>query len=333
MDRDSVIFNTDKWTTKDRTYFWPKTGFINFFAYTGLPAASTVEEGSVKYGNSTGPAYTTDILKDYDPMLAEGAYRYSSANYNNNSWDFTYSGQDVTGVPMLFHHLLAKVSFKVEFDASSVSDTKNKWELTINNASFNYADQGYLEVSYTDPTHTGMAWPYRDSTAAPRWTAKTGDNVTLPAPDSGIATAADDIGSANKLTAIVGTNGSKSEQKTIFREISVLPQTFATTNPYFAICYTLTHSYNNVEQITETVNLTDVAYVDAGSHSFPGLGSIPIADFMRDVSIPASVFTSWVMNHKYVYTVTIKPNHQITFSPAVIDWEDDIEAGYVYPVE
>ena len=333
MQLDSVIFNTDKWTTKDRTYFWPKTGFINFFAYTGLPGASNVAEGTVKYGDSAGPVYTTDILKNHDPMLAEGAYRYSSVNYNNDSWDFTYSGQNVTGVPMLFHHLLAKVSFVVEFDASSVSDNKNKWELTINNASFNYADQGYLVVNYTDPTVTGLAWPYRDSTATPQWTAKTGDNVTLSAPDSGVETAAGGIGSANKLTAIVGTADSKSAKDTIFREISVLPQTFATTNPYFAICYTLTHYYNNVEQTTETVNLTGSTYIDASSNNFPALGSIPVADFMRDVTDPASVFTSWIMNHKYVYTVTIKPNHEITFSPAVINWEPDVTAGYIYPTD
>ena len=72
---------TPKQWASNRAYFWPKTGWLNFFSYTGYPRPSTVTEGSVKYTNVA----ITDTTND--AMLASAAYRYSK---NEN----VYAGDD-----------------------------------------------------------------------------------------------------------------------------------------------------------------------------------------------------------------------------------------------
>lgn len=287
----------------DRTYFWPKTGYVNFFSWAGAPEPA-VTDGAAKYGDPATPTYV-QIDTNANAMLASAAYRYSVANYNSNAYNIEYESTDVTGVPTLFHHMLAKVTFIVKFDASDVVDANNKWDLTINSASLNYADKGAINVTFTDPTSTGQAWPY--TTPAVNWTVKSGDNVTVDVTKN--------LGDSNKQT-VVAPNVSAG--KTLLNEITVLPQdlTAGGSNAKFSLNYTLKHYYNDVEQIYETVNLSDTGTAP--------LGAIALTAFTTN-SINA-----WNMNYKYTYTITIKPNKTVTFDPAVEPWLTD-SAGYTYP--
>ena len=315
---------TPKQWASDRMFYWPKTGYVNFFSWAGSPEP-TVTEGSAKYGDASAtPTYIT-IATDADAMLANGAYRYASANHNANVYNINYESVDVTGVPTLFHHMLSKVTFIVKFDATG-ADAKNKWDLTINNASLTYADKGALNVTFTDPGSTAQAaWPY--ATTAVNWTMKPNDNKVLAVTEN--------IGATNMQTTI---GGNVSEGKTLLNEITVLPQALDATdgsNARFAINYTLKHYYDTAdyaanpsaepvwtEQIFETVNLTDPA-----DPTNPGdaLGSLALTAFSSEV-VPA-----WNMNYKYIYTVTIRPNKTVTFDPAVVVWADPVNSGYTYP--
>lgn len=298
--------SSSKTWSPDRIYFWPKTGYINFYSWSGTPAA-TLTDGVAKYGDlAADPVSYVTIATDNDAMLASAAYRYASANYDDNVYSgILYESTDVHGVPTLFHHMLSKVTFIVKFDASGIAGSaeekaKNKWELTINSASLNYADKGAVTVTFTDPTTTGQAWPY--SAGNVNWTAKTSDNTTLDVTDN--------LGDANKQTTV---GGQTSAGKTLLDEITVLPQAFATTAPKFAINYTLKHIYNGVDQIFETVDLT-------------GANALALTAFDGSNS-------AWNMNYKYTYTVTIKPNHTVTFDPAVEPWVDDNTGNYTYPTD
>lgn len=283
----------------ERVYFWPKTGYVNFYSYAGTPAP-VVTDGTATYTNKT-------IAITDDAMLASAAYRYSVANYDANEYSLQYgaANTDVKGVPTLFHHMLAQVSVIVKFDASDVADTKNSWDLIINSASLIYKNSGSLTVTFTDPSSTGQAWPY--DAAGYNW-EPTGSNATLAA--------AAGLGDVNKQTTAAPN---VSEGVTLFDAVSVLPQdlTLATgSDARFAINYTLQHKYDGVNGIVETVNLTDEG--DAP------LGSISLTDFTVET------INAWNMNHKYTYTVTIKPNKTVTFDPAVEAWEEKA-AGYTYP--
>ena len=290
---------TIKWqeTTKqwaaDRTYFWPKTGYVNFFSYAGTPVPA-VTDGSATYTDKT-------IAITDDAMLASAAYRYASANSDTNTYSLQYgaSNTDVKGVPTLFHHLLSQVTVIVKFDASDVADTKNKWDLTVNSMSLSYKNTGSLDVTFTDPSSTGQAWPF--TSTGFNW-VPSGANTALD------ATVTTSVGAVQTTVAPNVSAG-----LTFFDAVTVLPQdlTAATgSDASIALNYTLKHYYNNVEQIYETVDLP----------------AIKLTDFTVE-SINA-----WNMNYKYTYTITIKPNKTVTFDPAVEPWQEKA-AGYTYPNE
>ena len=321
MDKEVIKWQASRdpkqWAS-DRIYFWPKTGYVNFYSWAGSPEPA-VSDGAAKYGDAANDTYIT-IATDADAMLANGAFRYASSSSNTNLYNIEYESVDVTGVPTLFHHMLSKVTFIVKFDATGL-DAKNKWDLTINSAALIYANQGALDVNFTDPSSTGVAtWPF--NAAAVNWTMKSNANTTLAVTEN--------LGDSNKQTTI---GGNLSEGKTLLNEITVLPQdlTSATgSNARLAINYTLKHYYNTgddanpvwTEQIYETVNLFDPA-----DPANPGdaLGSIALTQFTTE-SVSA-----WNMNYKYIYTVKIKPNKTVTFDPAVVDWVEPVNTSFTYP--
>ena len=275
----------NKQWSSDRVYFWPKTGYVNFFSYAGTPAPA-MTDGTATYTNKT-------IAITDDAMLASAAYRYSNSNANLYGLQYGTANTDVTGVPTLFHHLLSQVSVIVKFDASGITDTKNKWDLTVNSLALNYDNKGSLTVTFTDPGSTGQAWPY--TTAGYNWTPS-GTYANLP------ATVTASVGAVQTTVAPNVSAG-----LTFFDAISVLPQAL-TASATIDLNYTLKHYYDNAEQIYETVDL-------------PG---IKLTDFTTE-SIAA-----WNMNYKYTYTITIKPNKTVTFDPAVEPWQEK-SAGYTYP--
>ena len=112
MSSETIKFQSNKTWAADRVYFWPKTGWINFFSWAGTPEPA-VTEGTAAYGASSAPV---TIATNADAMLAEAAYRYSNANADTNLYTdpILYSGVDTKGVPTLFHHMLAQVNFIVK---------------------------------------------------------------------------------------------------------------------------------------------------------------------------------------------------------------------------
>ena len=273
-----------QWSS-DRVYFWPKTGYVNFFSYAGTPVP-VVTNGTATYTDKT-------IAIGDDALLASAAYRYTNSDANVYGLQYGGANTDVTGVPTLFHHMLSQVSVIVKFDASGITDTKNKWDLTVNSLALNYDNKGTLTVTFTDPGSTGQAWPYTE--AGYNW-IPSGVYTNLP------ATVTASVGAVQTTVAPNVSTG-----LTFFDAISVLPQAL-TDNAAIDLNYTLKHYYNDVEQVFETVNL-------------PGI---------KLKGFTAETITAWNMNYKYTYTITIKHNKTVTFDPAVEDWEEKA-AGYTYP--
>ena len=304
MNNETIKWQSaSKTWAADRTYFWPKTGDVDFFSYAGTPAPTTVTQGSATYTDKT-------IAITDNALLASAAYHYGVSNWNSNVYSgISYESTDVTGVPTLFHHILSQVSFIVKFSAAGITDTKYKWDLTVNSASIEYANVGSLTVTFTDPGSTGQAWPY--TTAGYNWTPKANTaNTELAAPAGTGAVALN--GTDNKQTVTATAAGDAvSDGIYIIKEVSVMPQSIAATgsNAVLNINYTLKSYYNNEEHITETVNLTDIALA---------------------TKFTSNAIDAWNMNYKYTYTITIQPNKTVTFDPAVEAWATDA-AGYTYP--
>ena len=304
MDGETVKWqNTNSTWATDRAYFWPKTGWINFFSWTGFPRPTTVAEGNIQYTNAV-----IDTVSN--PMVASAAYHYSKNENVYAGDDYKYNGTDVEGVPTLFHHLVSQVNIIVKFDARDINDTNYKWDLVIEADTLNYANNGSLEIAFTDPNAKGQAWPF--STVGYHWTRNSSvGNINLVGTDN--------LAAANKQTTVAGNI---SDGKYLFTAISVLPQDLTATSgsaAKFSLKYTLTSYYNNVEHIHETVVLG-------------GNDAIALTDFKYDNSGTPASLDAWNMNYRYTYIMTIKPNKTVTFDPVVEPWVDEPnQPGYTYP--
>lgn len=288
------------WHATDRTYFWPKTGYVNFFSFAGNHLPDAVDLDSTDKHAKAHYTTAMTIATDDNILIADGAYGF----YNNPNAE--HGLKDVAkGVPTLFRHMLSRVKFDIKVDASEVSDNKNNWSIVVNSATVSYRNQGTLEVAFPvapsrtfdadgHPTVAGTTQQYNSQV----WTPANVDNATL-----------------SKTSSTVTTNangGAVSTAVTLIDDSVVMPQTLATTNVTIALNYTITHTYNSADPVVETVPISAKAltsFVDA--------------------------ITVWNPNTIYTYHIIVKPNGEVLFDPAVEVWatplddnEDPIEPSY-----
>ena len=274
------------WHATDRTYFWPKTGYVNFFSFAGNHYPTTV---SLNASNCVEVAYTDVEIATSDNILAaNGAYGF----FSNPNATYGHNGVE-KGVPTLFRHMLSKVKFDVKVDATEVSDNKNKWEVVIDSAIVSYRDQGTLTFSYPatpaitfdangKPTTAGVTQSFN----TPVWTPKNVKNDTLSKKSSVVTTFA--LGGA--VSTIVP----------LINESVVMPQNLdptTGTNVTIRLRYTITHTYNDANPIVETVPVAEKTLISFDNH-----------------------IDAWVPNTIYTYHIIIKPNGEILFDPAVEEW-------------
>ena len=280
-----------------RTYFWPKTGYVNFFSYAGSPAPTAKAENSLTYT-------TVDIATDSDILVAEAAYEQTG---NLSTYHIDNAG--VKGVPTLFHHMLSKVTFKVKLDATDayngIPANKNyySWEVVVDESKFGYVNQGTANFTFADGQAGNVASPVANQQL---WNAPTGDFAwTITGNNAGSELASTVIGEPNKMT--VTSAATVSEVKTLFDEVSVLPQDLtndANAHGQISLKYTIKSTYddgvNPAKTITETVTI----------------GLTDIVTYVTSIS-------GWKMNYKYIYNIIIKPGEPISFDPAVVEWESE----------
>ncbi len=284
--------NPTKWTPSGRNYFWPKTGYINFFSYAGSPAPTAKAENSVTYTN-------VSVVSNSNILVADAAYHYNENTTNDAS---IYQRNTVKkGVPTLFRHMLAKVKFDVIFDASEVTDANYVWTATVKSASVTVPQQGTLAVTFTEPSGTTPATAKYD--AATAWESL------------GAYTAVDKVSGDIVLSAKGGnksdgstTGGTAAGQATeLIAEGAVIPHTL-TDNVLFNMTYSLQYQYGSEDPIKEDITI----------------------DATKLTAFTPSV-TAWAMNTIYTYHIIIKPNEVILFDPTVETWEPESnEPTYTY---
>ena len=300
------------WRPYQRNYFWPKTGYINFFSYAGHPVPTAKAEGSITYTE-----VAIDSLSNI--LVADGAFRYNQITTND---DTIYQRNSVEkGVPTLFRHILSKIRFDVIFDAKTKvanPDTKDKWTITITRAQVTVPKSGTIALTFTNPTSGTPAAPvrgtakfnedYDDWAIAADWAD---DNETKriirKAPGSGAAPAKNTI-----LTAVGGTKSQlettdgyneTGEPAVLIGDSAVIPYDL-TDEVEFQMDYTIAYQYNNGTAISEDVTVSKA-----------------LTDFVTSID-------HWDMNHIYTYHVIIMPNGEIEFDPSVDKWVDEDETTY-----
>ena len=160
----------NEWKPAGKTYFWPKTGDIDFFAYAPkMDTPWVVCDDS----NHKLSASKTTIKGDEDFL-----YSSMSMNYEKNvdpALQKEYSHVNA-GVPILFHHALAQLT--VNFAAAETEKSGNTWVITVNKAEFvNVANAGTLAMEMEDEADGLVEWTLPENSI---WAASEDDADFAP---------------------------------------------------------------------------------------------------------------------------------------------------------
>lgn len=293
------------WAPED-DYYWPKTGWINFYSYAGTHTPAETVSSDFKTVTFT---YTDAVIAAASNILvADAALHQSRANYNDNahSVDDNGSGADVTtGVPTLFRHQLAKITFDVEARTTDAKKSANTiWKVQVlnteNQSGNNYKstivpiNKGSLVLTNADAATaaTTQAWTRTNESATniSGWVPST-EKETIEFNDSDV------------LTIDVNTTGDGTKSEVLALR-SVMPQ--LTNGVKFTLVYKVQalHGSNVYLEEIRTVGI----------------------DADQVLSDLAGTVTSWGANKKITYHIIIDPvSEKVTFDPAVENY-DEIDA-------
>lgn len=320
---ETVSYSTtnEEWAPANE-YFWPKAteSYINFVSWYSKNEKSqlvpeNITETAMNWGTASSPV---TIVADDNILFADEAWRFK----DNVREDPTYGYDNVKeGVPTLFHHALAKLAFNMKLSTTTVS-TQSYWQVDIQEATLKIGNNGYLALVNSAPSGSGAAtsaWKVGENTA-------TSDIVGWARPTSAatLETIVETSSSASDVTKTLAklsfenfapttlTNGKYESTSQVFlEERTVMPQTLGETVKFslkFKISiFRTSDDYKYSEEII-TINETNLSSL-------------------------VSTISSWNMNTKVVYNITIDPvGKKILFDPAVVDWAENTSVDtQIYP--
>ena len=265
-------------------YYWPTSqgshlDFISYYPYNqdktaaGVPQiSSSDQQQTIQYVNYT-VADNTDLM-----------YSDKALNQTRNTLNYNF-----TGVPTLFRHALAKLSFKVKATMMNNSATSpesvTNWVVTIKSITLNNIyntgsvtlktvnvhDQGATTSQWTNQTTSAHnVWNNTSATTTKAWTY---DQV---------------------LTTTATTYG---PEENAAENYFVLPQAFVEAGQSITVNYAI--------QTTA-----------------PG-GQSASTDYSKTVHfINYPAVAAWEMGKSITYTLQIDPEGDVIhFAPAIVDWE------------
>ena len=118
-------------------YFWPKTGYINFYSYAGShDPAVDVNDGTDEDWKTVTFTYDDAVITATSNILvADAALHYGRTNSatETHKVDDSETTEHVTkGVPTLFRHQLAKIKFDVRAKTTSDKVSANTvWKIQV----------------------------------------------------------------------------------------------------------------------------------------------------------------------------------------------------------
>ena len=123
MSAQKVAYDGERWATAGITYYWPRSGSLDFISYSPyidtLTSVPAVTENSISWtGWSVADHPTTDLM-----------YATKAVGQTDNTHSYYYSG-----VPTLFHHALAKVGVNLRLayvEKTAPTGDKTRWDVTV----------------------------------------------------------------------------------------------------------------------------------------------------------------------------------------------------------
>lgn len=309
MTNEQVDLAAGVWKTIDHTFYWPKSGSISFISYSPFAGTSntagtvpTITKNSITYGNPTATPATGITIGGTDLMYADRAT--CSANVNEVT-DSDTADSGYKGVPTVFHHALAKLSFKVMANFTEWDDATNgshtEWEVTLNSFKINgFKNNGFCALTLN------------------------ADGKTWDKPVTNIGTAAAPV-NVNVWTVADATS------VTTAQELVTTPVVLTTAAQDLSAATGFV-----MPQVLLTGTGAQTITIEAHIKTTLANGNVINEDFTKTVDISAiSSLKAWQMNENIVYTIKFKPTAKadgtdghdddpedviITFDPAVADW-------------
>ena len=284
------------WKTVDHTFYWPKTGSISFISYSPFAGTSNTA-GTTPTITKNSITYTGVTVGTTDLMYAD---RATCSNNVNEVTDNASPESGYSGVPTVFRHALAKLSFKVaanfiEWDDNTTTPASHtEWEITLKSFKIGgFNTTGDLELTLNAD---GKSWD------KPVTTVGTTDYFVWK-----------------------NVSGSTDDQ-----ELVTAPIVLTTT----AVDLASATGYVLPQTLSAGVQTVDI---DAHIKTTLSNGKVINEDFVKTINISEiSTLKAWQMNENIVYTIKFKPTASasdpsqahdddpedvtITFDPAVADW-------------
>lgn len=279
MVNEKVNLSGGVWKTVDNTYYWPKTGSVSFISYSPFEGTSNTA--------GTTPAITTDKITYTGVTAGATDLMYADkATCSNNVNEVEDGTNSYTGVPTIFRHALAKLSFKVmanfvEWD-DATTGSHTEWEITLKSFKISgFKTTGDLELNLNGD---GKSW------------------------DKPVTT----VGGVN-YNVWTNPSGSTADQ-----ELVAAPIVLTTTAQDLASAtgYVLPQMLSAGAQIVN---------IDVHIKTTLANGKTIEEDFVKPINISEiSTLKAWQMNENIVYTIKFKPTAHST-DPGVTPHDDDPE--------
>ena len=300
MVNETVNLVGGVWKTSVHTFYWPKTGSIDFISYSPFNGNVDTADSNPAVTKTT-ITYTGITAGDVDYMYADKVNCNSNVNEVTDS-DTADSGY--SGVPTVFRHALAKLSFKIKANfveyTDATTNSTTKWDVTVTSAKISgFKTTGDCALALnTDGKH----W---DKPVTNIGTATDPVNVNVWTNVSGTT---DDQELVDATTYPEGVLLTTTAQDLASASGYVMPQVLEngaqTLKLTIHIKTTLSNNKVIEEDFTPTIDIKDISSLKA-----------------------------WQMNENIAYTINIKPTATtadgdpdnpndviITFDPAVADW-------------
>ena len=303
MVNEKVSFDGSVWKTADNTFYWPKTGSVDFISYSPFAGTSNTA-GTVPAVTQNSITYTGYTVNTTDDLMYADKVVGCSANVNEIT-DDAVSGTDsgYSGVPTLFRHALAKVGFQIKANFTEYADPldaskKTTWEVTVTSAKISglYTTGDCALTLNSD----GTTWKKPETTV----NSQTHNVWSNP---SGATAEQELVNATTYPSGVVLTTTAKELDAA---SGYVLPQILK----------------NNVQKIELVLHIKTTLPT----------GNVIEEDYNPTFNIKdISTLRAWEMNQNILYTINIKPTAKadgaaghdddpedviITFDPAVADW-------------
>ena len=297
----------------ENDYYWPKTGYINFYSYAGTQYPTESVSADKK---TVTLAYENKTIASTDNfMVADAALRFN-ANQETYKVDGTEGSAHVTkGVPTLFRHMLAKLKMdvKIQIPADKVS-ANTIWKVEILDG---YDIDGNSTIADAEKS---QIYPVNKGTL-------TLTNADALAADAALNTTTQQWNRTQTGADVVSgwKPGDTNELIQLHQEsVLTLPVNTLTTDPVQLLAWRTV-----MPQLTENVAFKLIYKVQA-LH-----GTDVFMEEIRTVGIDAAAdlhdligsIAQWESNKKITYHIIIDPvSEKVTFDPAVEAY-DEVEAN------